>query len=86
MSLAIVVLPAPVAPTRATVCPAGTSMDTSCSTGRSAEYPNSTASSVSAPRIGRGSGVGETGSGTDGRSASTAEIFSSAALADCSEL
>ena len=80
------VLPAPVAPTSATVWPAGMSRLELVQHRPVGDVAELDAVERDPPRAGRGSGVGATGSGTLGGSASTAAIFSSAAVADCSEL
>jgi hypothetical protein len=79
----MVVFPAPVSPTSATVCPAGIRRLRSGNTVVS-RYPKRTERSRSsrpAPLRG-GSSAGISGSGTPGGSSSTPEIFSKAAPAD----
>ena len=53
--VAVRVLPAPVGPTNAVVCPSGISMVTSSSTGCPSEYEKLTEASASDPLMGRGS-------------------------------
>ncbi len=77
----MVVLPAPVVPTRATVWPDGTNRSRPGSTGTPSTYSNRTWSKRRSPRA-SGNATGAVGSGTPGSSSRTPEIFSSAALAD----
>ena len=77
----MVVLPAPVVPTSATVWPAGTVRFRSGSTGRSGTYAKCTSWNVMSPRT-DDSLTGCSGSLMPGRSASTPASFSSADVAD----
>ena len=80
------VLPAPVSPTSATVCPAGRSRSSPGST-IAFRYPNRTpANGTRRPLAAVGSATGAGGSATDGSSSSTPEIFSSADAAPWNEL
>ena len=69
------------APTTATVWPAGIVRSNGASTGTAGVYANSTPTKRISPAMGDGSGRGSAGSGTPGRSSSSPEIFSSAAIA-----
>ncbi len=75
----MVVFPAPVSPTRATICPAGMRRSMSCRTALS-RYANVTCSNASAPLIAPMC-TGVAGSGTVGLSSMTPASFSSAAPA-----
>jgi hypothetical protein len=82
MSAATVVLPAPEGPTRATTSPGAIENVTSLNTsGSSGAYRNSTRSSATAPRTGRRSGSGRSGSATVGCMSSSSNTRCAAPIA-----
>ena len=82
-SLTIVVLPAPVGPTMATVLPAGTSQLQSWMTGCSGSYPKRTWRNDTSPRM-CSAGAGSAGSAGSSASARKSNTRSAAAAMVCS--
>jgi hypothetical protein len=83
--LTSVVLPAPVGPTMATVCPAAATSERPSISGRSGSYRNETDSKTTSPRRRPSASIADRGTGSSSASSSS-NTRSADATPDCSRL